>query len=51
MRCVCYFRCALRVLTRLFGAQSFYKDGPTGRPGLPRLALDIDATRTLIGAE
>jgi hypothetical protein len=36
-------RCAL--------PQSFYKDGPTGRPGMPRLALDIDATRMLIGAE
>ena len=31
--------------------QAFYKEGPTGRPGMPRLALDIDATRMLVGAE
>ena len=37
--------CVLRHL------QSFYKDGPTGRANAPRLALDIDATRMLIGAQ
>jgi hypothetical protein len=31
--------------------QSFYKEGPTGRANAPRLALDIDATRMLIGAQ
>ena len=44
----------LRVCVRLkrgVRRQAFYKDGPTGRANAPRLALDIDATRMLIGAQ
>jgi D-glycerate 3-kinase len=30
---------------------ALYANGPTGRPHLPRLAIDVDATRTLVGAQ
>ena len=43
-------RCSL-LTPRLAPVQSFYKEGPTGRASAPRLALDIDATRMLIGAQ
>ena len=38
-------------VARSLSCQSFYKEGPTGRANAPRLALDIDATRMLIGAQ